>query len=102
MSRYAEMRREWSGVVERWSESGLSGAEFCRQHELSVQRFYGWRRRLGRGASGGGGRFVPLSFTGQDTGCGIAVVIGERMRLELSAGFDQHELLRVIRILSPC
>ena len=102
MSRYVEMRREWAEVVEQWSEPGLSGAEFCRRRELSVQRFYGWRGRLGRRASSGGGCFVPLSFSGQGAGCGIAVVVGERMRLELSAGFDQHELLRVIRVLSPC
>jgi hypothetical protein len=101
MSRYAELRREWAEVVEQWRESGLSGAEFCRQHNLSVQRFYGWRRRLGKTPSGGCG-FVPLSFSGQGGGNGIALVVGERVRVELCTGFDQHELVRVLGVLSAC
>jgi len=61
MGRYAELREEWTGIVEQWSDSGLSGAEFCRRRELSVARFYSWRRRLGTAASSDSGAFVPLT-----------------------------------------
>jgi hypothetical protein len=34
-------------LVEAWRLSGLSGAAFCRQHNLRVQRLHYWRERLG-------------------------------------------------------
>lgn len=34
-------------LVEAWRASGLSGAAFCRQHNLRAQRLYYWRERLG-------------------------------------------------------
>jgi len=102
MGRYAELRREWMAAVEQWKVSGVSGAEFCRRNGFCVRRFYAWRHRLGMSPSAGSGSFVPVSFAGRSDGCGIAVVVGEHVRLELSTGFDQDELLRVIGALSPC
>lgn len=34
-------------LVEAWRLSGLSGAAFCRQHNLRAQRLHYWRERLG-------------------------------------------------------
>ena len=106
MSRYAELHREWTEIVEHWSVSGLSGAEFCRRRQLPVARFYTWRRRLGMTEPcGAGSAFLPLSFSDRPERCGIAVVIGDRLRLELSAGSDQEELLRAAQApgaSSPC
>ncbi len=34
-------------LVEAWRVSGLSGAAFCRQHNLRAQRLHYWRERLG-------------------------------------------------------
>lgn len=102
MGRYAELREEWTGIIEQWSVSGLSGAEFCRRLELSVAKFYSWRRRLGTVAVSEGGAFVPLSFADRQEHCGIAVVVAENLRLELSAGFDQRELVRALRALGAC
>ena len=106
--RYAGLRQEWSAWIEQWERSGLSGAEFCRRNELSVLRFYAWRRRLrpdsGRAASklavvGGTGPFVALRFRDEATPCGIAVVFASGLRLELSSGFDSGELARAVQAL---
>lgn len=105
MGRYAAVRREWTQIVEQWEVSGLSGAEFCRRRELPAARFYTWRRRLGMAGRDKGEAFVPLSFSGREERCGICVLVGEDLRLELSTGFDGHELLRAVRALgapSPC
>jgi hypothetical protein len=34
-------------LVEAWQASGLSGAQFCRQHTIRPQRLHYWRERLG-------------------------------------------------------
>ncbi len=34
-------------LVESWRASGLSGAAFCRTHNLRSQRLHYWRERLG-------------------------------------------------------
>jgi len=34
-------------LVEAWRVSGLSGASFCRAHNLRPQRLHYWRERLG-------------------------------------------------------
>lgn len=35
----------WRKHVDGWQESGLSQAEYCRQHKLSVGAFWHWKRR---------------------------------------------------------
>ena len=39
-------------LVEDWRASGLSGAAYCRQHDLRPQRLHYWRERLGYTRSG--------------------------------------------------
>jgi hypothetical protein len=37
---------QWRTLVDEQAASGLSAAAFCREHGISLQRFYGWRRRF--------------------------------------------------------
>lgn len=41
-----QTRRLWEDRINTQVNSGLTAAEFCRQHELSVASFYAWRARL--------------------------------------------------------
>jgi len=36
----------WQGIIDEYRSSGLSGAAFCREHNINAGRFYHWRRRL--------------------------------------------------------
>jgi len=36
----------WQQLVERQAQSGLSGAQFCREHQVAYASFMGWRKRL--------------------------------------------------------
>ena len=112
MGMYGKVRERWLPVVESWRSSGLGAAEFCRREGLPVRRFYQWRKRLSAvaaaeaGACGSPG-FVQVRFPEAEAsgGCGIAVVVGPGVRLELSAGFDAGELARAVRALGggrPC
>lgn len=36
----------WQEHLQAWSESGLTQADYCRQHQLSAAAFGWWKRRL--------------------------------------------------------
>jgi hypothetical protein len=99
--RYEAVYREWAARMAVWEDSGLSGAEFCRREGIPQWKFYGWRGRLSRAraASSAEGGFVPLSFSGEDQGCGIALWLNG-VRLELSRGFDPVELSKAVKALA--
>lgn len=44
----AAIRQTWSERLQRFADSGLSVAAFCRQEGVPVQTFYYWKRRLTR------------------------------------------------------
>ena len=97
--RHPERYEHWSGVMKEQEASGLSVVAYCRQEGIKRWQFFDWRRRL-RDCDQSSGEFVRMSFRDEDgsAGCGIAVVVG-RVRLELSAGFDESELRRALRIV---
>ena len=41
-----ERGRFWQRHLRQWRQSGLSQAQYCRQHRLSVPAFGWWKRRL--------------------------------------------------------
>jgi transposase-like protein len=43
---HEQRRRFWRQHVEGWQQSGLSQIAYCRSHDLKVQQFYRWRRRI--------------------------------------------------------
>lgn len=99
MGRYTKLRREWAEIIEGWQDSGLSGAEFCRRNAISLQRFYSWRRRFRKRGQGADGTFVPLQFSDGCSSCGVTVVLGSTVRLELAVGFNAGELVRAVNAL---
>ena len=54
--------RQWQELVERYSSSELSVAEFCRREKLSEASFYQWRKRLAAEAPSSE-LFVPLAVS---------------------------------------
>jgi len=104
MTSHKALREEWRQRLEEWKTSGLSGAEFCRQHELRSRRFYKWRKKLGYVSSSSpasGPAFVPVSFAdgGTPGGSGIAVLFPRGIRLELGRVLDSAELVRAVEVL---
>ena len=44
--RKTSRRPFWQEHLSAWSESGLTQADYCRQHQLSAAAFGWWKRRL--------------------------------------------------------
>jgi hypothetical protein len=52
-SRQAELeekRRFWKQHIEAWQSSSQTQTEYCRQHDLSYDRFVYWKRKFKRDA----------------------------------------------------
>lgn len=47
-----ERAAHWQQQIDQWQESGLSGAQFCKQHELELSQFYYWSKKYSLKRSG--------------------------------------------------
>lgn len=43
---HQERTHHWQQQVDLWRDSGLSGATFCKQFDLSYHQFIYWRRKF--------------------------------------------------------
>ena len=96
----------WQNLVDQQTESGLSGAAFCREHNINPQRFYHWRRRFKENELGiqstGFFQLVPCSTNSES---GIRISLGDELHIEIDRGFDPYTLRTVIETIGsrkPC
>ena len=109
-------RQLWAGHLHTWKQSGLSQAQYCRQHQLSAATFAWWKRRLATAAkrvrptasanqSGGkDGLFVELAVSGRDAGATAGQVIYEILlpdhrRLRLGPHFEPERVRQLLQVL---
>jgi hypothetical protein len=38
-----ERTNHWQERIDRWQTSGLSGARFCKQHDINLAQFHYWK-----------------------------------------------------------
>jgi len=43
-------QQHWQQLVDKHAHSGLSGAQFCRKHQVAYASFMSWRKQLGGAA----------------------------------------------------
>ena len=87
----------WRSLVDKHTESGMSGAAFCKQERINPQRFYFWRRRFDCDSPNNG--FIRLVPTSKATPSGIRIVLDHGMCIEVDRGFDPLTLKEVIHAL---
>jgi len=91
-------------LLERQAESGLSVADFAASAGVSAWALYDWRKRLA-GCDGGrhvAPRLVEVAVVPPSASTGIRIELRSGHRLEACAGFDDHELRRLIGVLESC
>lgn len=96
-----ERRWRWHKIIEQQEASGLSGAGFCREHNICLSRFYHWRRRLKQDSPGG---FLELradaaSSRPELAGAGVLIHLNGTLSIELAPGFDSTTLERAVQVL---
>jgi hypothetical protein len=95
--------RHWRVHLKAWRESGLSGAEYCRQHDLSYYAFTYWKKKAGRRQSPV--QFAPVpalriaEAAGRQHTAGLKVELGPDLKIEVHDDFSPATLSRLIETL---
>lgn len=97
MNHREERTAYWRALIDKHTESGMSAAAFCKQHEINPQRFYFWRRRFHRDPTSAG--FIRLVPTSTPTFSGVRIFLDHGITLEVDKGFDPVTFREVIDAL---
>ena len=109
-SRRSQQREDhWRRIVTRQPSSGLSIRAWCKQQGVTEASFYAWRRTLaGRGVNREAtvqepaARLVALDVAGSaqtSVGAASLQLVMTDLRIEISSGFDDDTLRRVLSVL---
>jgi len=100
-SRQAELeekRRYWKQHIEDWRTSGLTRADYCRQHNLSYGRFIYWNRKFRKEPSPA---FIELKFPAvpypkTSSPPSLLLVSVSRFQVAVERNFDPETLRQLI------
>ena len=87
----------WKGIIDKYRESGLSVAEFCKEHNISTGRFYHWRRRFSNEhCKEDKGFFEVITCSSSANKNPIYIRLTNGIVIEVERGFDPVTLRGVI------
>jgi hypothetical protein len=97
----AQKCRYWQEHLERWRQSGLSQAEYCRQNNLKPRRWNYWKKNLARKISGDTGvSFVPVKISSTlpvaVPRSNLSLLTSNGYKVEVGIGFDPTTLKQLI------
>ena len=98
----------WKHHIESWKKSGLSQAEYCRQHNLSHHQLRYWHQKQEQ-AGQPGIIFAPVpivkaakSYDPLKWKSSLRVAVGDRFKVEVADEFSPALLVRLINTLESC
>ena len=92
-----ERRRFWEHHLEQFRTSGLSQAEYCRRHGLSIKNFGYHKRTLGTAPLSL--VEVPLVAAVHCPSRPLSLAVGSRYTILIEPGFDAKTLSQVLDVL---
>jgi len=88
----------WQAQVSSWRRSGLSQAQFCRDHNLKVRDFGYWKRKFSQSSSAVS--FVPLRVKSSPSpSSSLGLVLDSGLCIEVREGFSPGTLRDLIHTL---
>ncbi len=95
-----QKRIYWRQHIDSWQQTGLTQAEYCRQHNLKHHQLVYWKKRFLKTENDVS--FVPLKLedlldipTRQDQSS-LTLEINNQFKIEIRAGFDSQLLRQLI------
>ncbi len=110
MTRYSsgpeqtKKQRHWQAHVKAQGGSGLSRAEYCRQHKLSYYALTYWQRKKS-GTQQPGTTLVPVPLERmlhkptQSKSSGLKILVTSKLSVEVGDHFSSTTLKRVLSVL---
>jgi hypothetical protein len=98
-----QKRTYWKQHIDSWQETGLTQAEYCRQHNLKHHQLVYWKKRFLKTEAGVS--FVPLKLEdlldipAQSDRASLSLIINNNFKIEIRAGFDAQLLRQLILAL---
>lgn len=87
-------------VFKAWRKSGASLHAFAKSRDLSPERLYRWRRRLGDPPDV---KLVAVTVTGRPAeGEPVTIVLRSGHMLKLGRDFDEEAFRRAVKVLESC
>lgn len=96
----AETRRIWEDRIRDWRASGLSQAEYQRQHNLPKWQFVYWKKKFDRPTVSGEMAIVPIPLPAASTTTPLNLIVNDRYRIEVSEGFQPAVLEQVLEVVN--
>jgi len=97
--------RKWQVHVQALERSGMSRAEYCRQHDLSYHALTYWQRKLHHAEQPPvlvqipTGQPMTRNPVRQQKNSGVSIQVNNRMRIELTEQFSPAALDKVLGVL---
>lgn len=92
-----ELARSWKSHIDQWATSGLTQTEYCRQNEISRDRFTYWKTKFKRRNQPV--KFVQLPVPAYRNSVGLKLNIGRGLQIEVPDGFASDTLERLLLTL---
>lgn len=98
------MKSQWLQHVKTWRESGLSQAEYCRQHGVHPNTLFGWIKRESRLEINGPLKTIPIQIISEKsvadaTQSNIVLRCSKGVQLEFSSAVSLRWLAELLRCL---
>ena len=103
ISRAEELEQKriyWRQHIDQWQQTGLTQAEYCRQHDLKHHQLVYWKKRFIKTESDVS--FVSLKLDNlldmpaRPDHASLFLVIDDHFKIEVRAGFDVRLLQKLI------
>jgi len=98
-------RRRWQAHVNALAKSGLSRAEYCRQHNLSYHALTYWKQKLSRPSSNKT-TLVPVTLSAalirnseQHNQAELQIILPGKMSVAVGNNFSPTTLSRLLTVL---
>jgi len=92
------LARYWKSHIDKWSDSGLTQTEYCRQNKISRDRFTYWKTKFKK--NNFPVDFVQVSEVSQVMRTAdLKLNIGGGLQIEIPENFSQVTLEQVLKIL---
>lgn len=104
-NRQSNNRRHWQTHVKACQESGLTRAEYCRQHNISCRALAYWHKKMGSPKFKESilvpvslGRGKSENFIAPDQ-ADLKIIMPGNMKIEIGENFSPVSLLRLLAVL---